>query len=177
MAVETLNGHGVKKILTTCPHCFHTLLNEYPQLGGHYEVVHHTDYINQLIREGRLKLPGTNGGASTVYHDSCYLGRHNDVYESPRDLVKVAGLRLVEMPRTRDNSFCCGAGGGRMWMEEHLGDKKINIERSEEALSTGAEQIAVACPFCKTMLKDGVKEKGREEMDVRDVAELVAYKL
>ena len=177
MAVETLNGHGVKKILTTCPHCFHTLLNEYPQLGGHYEVIHHTDYINQLIREGRLKLPGTNGGASTVYHDSCYLGRHNHVYEGPRDLVKVAGLRLVEMPRTRDNSFCCGAGGGRMWMEEHLGDKKINIERSEEALSTGAEQIAVACPFCKTMLKDGVKEKGREEMDVRDVAELVAYKL
>ena len=177
MMVETLNGYEVKKIVTTCPHCFHTLLNEYPQLGGHYEVVHHTDYIDQLISSGRLKLPGGNGAGTAVYHDSCYLGRHNDVYEGPRNLVQVAGLKLVEMQRSGSESFCCGAGGGRMWMEEHLGDKKVNIERSEEAIASGAGQVAVACPFCKTMLADGVKEKNREDLKVVDVAELIAARL
>lgn len=177
MAVETLNGHGVKRIVTTCPHCFHTIANEFPQLGGKYEVIHHTDYIDGLIREGRLKGLGTGESVSTVYHDSCYLGRHNDVYEGPRNLIRAAGLELVEMKRSREESFCCGAGGGRMWMEEHLGDKKVNIERSEEAVASGAKQIAVACPFCKTMLTDGLKEKRLEEPRVRDVAELLAERL
>ncbi|MCA9103084.1 MAG: (Fe-S)-binding protein, partial [Planctomycetales bacterium] len=176
-AVETLNGHGIKKIVTSCPHCFHTLLNEYPQLGGHYEVVHHADYIAQLIAEGRL--PGLVGGGSvaTVYHDSCYLGRYNNVYDAPRNLVQAVGARLVEMQRHGSNSFCCGAGGGRMWMEETLGDRSVNVERSEEAIQTGAEQIAVACPFCKTMLADGVQEHGRQDLKVIDVAELVAERL
>jgi Fe-S oxidoreductase len=178
MAVETLNGYEIKKIVTTCPHCFHTLLNEFPQLGGHYEVLHHTEYINQLLESGRLKLPAENGASgSAVYHDSCYLGRHNDVYEDPRALVEKAGLQKVEMPRGGKESFCCGAGGGRMWMEEHLGHKKVNIERSEEAISTGADRVAVACPFCKTMLSDGVKEKNREDLAVLDVAELIAARL
>ncbi|MCA9231078.1 MAG: (Fe-S)-binding protein [Planctomycetales bacterium] len=177
MAIETLNGYGVKKIVATCPHCLHTLLNEYPQLGGHYEVVHHTDYIAELIAAGRLSELSGEGGPSTVYHDSCYLGRHNGVYDSPRSLVRSAGLPLVEMQRKGAESFCCGAGGGRMWMEETLGDKKINIERSEEAIETGAQQIAVACPFCKTMMSDGVKEKGREDIQVQDIAVLLAEKL
>ncbi len=177
MAVQTLNGHGIKKIVAPCPHCFHTLLNEYPQLGGHYEVVHHADYIAELISAGRLQGLSGNGDVSTVYHDSCYLGRHNQVYQGPRDALRSAGLPLVEMPRSGPESFCCGAGGGRMWMEETLGDKSVNIERSEEAIRTCAEQVAVACPFCKTMIADGVKEKGREDLPVRDVAELVADKL
>lgn len=177
MAVQTLNDHAIKKIVTPCPHCFHTLLNEYPQLGGHYEVIHHTDFIAELIAEGRLNGLSGNGDISTVYHDSCYLGRHNAVYESPREAVRSAGLRLVEMPRSGPESFCCGAGGGRMWMEENLGDKSVNVERSEEAIRTGAGQVAVACPFCKTMIADGVKEKGREDLPVLDVAELVADKL
>lgn len=176
-AVETLNGYGVRKIVTTCPHCFHTIANEYPQLGGMYEVVHHTDYIDELVREG--KIPGITSGERllTAYHDSCYLGRHNNVYESPRNTVQSAGHDLIELKRSRSESFCCGAGGGRMWMEEHLGDKKINIARSEEVLESGAKQVAVACPFCKTMLTDGLKEKGREEIRVRDVAELLAERL
>jgi Fe-S oxidoreductase/nitrate reductase gamma subunit len=177
MAVETLNGHSVKKIVTTCPHCFHTIANEFPQLGGKYEVFHHTDFIDQLIRAGRLKGMENGESVSTVYHDSCYLGRHNDVYEGPRNLIEAAGLELVEMNRHHEESFCCGAGGGRMWMEEHLGDKKINIERSEEAMDSGAKQVAVACPFCKTMLTDGLKEKKREDLRVKDVAELLAEKL
>jgi Fe-S oxidoreductase len=177
MAVETLNGHGVKKIIASCPHCFHTLANEFPQLGGKFEVIHHTAFIDELIRSGRLKGIAGGDGLSTAYHDSCYLGRHNDVYEAPRNLVKAAGLELAEMPRNHSESFCCGAGGGRMWMEEHLGTKKINIERSEEVSATGCKQVAVACPFCKTMLMDGLKEKGREDLRVVDVAELLAERL
>ncbi len=177
VAVETLNGYGVKRIVTGCPHCFHTLANEYPQLGGRYEVLHHAEYVDELIRTGRL--PGMEGkqSLSTAYHDSCYLGRHNDIYEEPRNLVRAAGLDLVELERTRERSFCCGAGGGRMWMEEHLGDKKINIERSEEVIASGARQVAVACPFCKTMITDGLKEKGREDLQVLDIAELVAERI
>jgi len=176
-AVDTLNGRGVKKIVTACPHCFHTLANEYPQLGGNYEVVHHTEFIRELIRAGRLKATVSDNAPLTAFHDSCYLGRHNNIYDAPREAVRATGAALVEMKRSRTESFCCGAGGGRMWMEEHLGDKKINIERTEEALSTGAGRIAVACPFCKTMLADGVKEKGRHEVRVLDVAEMLADSL
>ncbi|NUN96056.1 MAG: (Fe-S)-binding protein [Candidatus Omnitrophica bacterium] len=177
MAVETLNGYGVKRIVTGCPHCFHTLANEYPQLGGRYEVLHHSEYVDELIRAGRLAGIEIGESLATVYHDSCYLGRHNDIYEEPRNLARAAGLELAEMQRTRERSFCCGAGGGRMWMEEHLGDRKINIERSEEVIASGAKQVAVACPFCKTMLKDGLKEKGREDLQVFDIAELVAERI
>ncbi|MCA9419100.1 MAG: (Fe-S)-binding protein, partial [Candidatus Omnitrophica bacterium] len=134
-------------------------------------------FIDGLIKEGRLKGMENGESVKTVYHDSCYLGRHNDVYDGPRNLVKAAGLDLVEMERSHEESFCCGAGGGRMWMEEHLGDKKVNIERSEEAIKSGAQQVAVACPFCKTMLTDGLKEKNKEDMRVKDVAELLAEKL
>lgn len=191
MAVETMNGYGVKRIMTSCPHCFHTIKNEYPQQGGHYEVVHHTTFIQELIQQGRLsdlavdsihQSDGTSvepqsQATRIVFHDSCYLGRHNDVYQAPRDLIRLAGFQQGDLPRHGRESFCCGAGGGRMWMEEHLGDKKINIERSEEVIASGAEQLAVACPFCKTMLGDGLKEKGREDIRVRDVAELLAEKL
>jgi Fe-S oxidoreductase len=177
MAVDIMNGYGVKRIVTTCPHCFHTLANEYPQLGGQYEVLHHTEYLDELIRSGRLKGIQQTGGVTTAYHDSCYLGRHNGVYEAPRHLVQAAGLELVEMQRCGNESFCCGAGGGRMWMEEHLGHKKVNIERSEEALASGAAQVGVACPFCKTMLRDGLKEMGREDVRVMDVAELLVERM
>ena len=164
--IETLNGLGVRKIVTQCPHCFNTLLNEYPQLGGVYQVIHHSQFLMALIEEGRLSLAGASLDERIVYHDSCYLGRHNDVYLAPRKVIgSISGVEIVEMPRNGTRSMCCGAGGARMFMEEHIG-KKVNIERTEEALATGADRIAVACPFCYIMLDAGVKEKGRDE-DVR----------
>ena len=175
--VETLNRHGVKKIVTQCPHCFNALLNEYPQLGGRYEVLHHSQVIARLIADGRIALaPGTTGETVT-FHDSCYLGRHNGVYDDPRRALSSSGLEVIEMPRSRENGFCCGAGGARMWMEERIGTK-VNVARVDEAASTPASIVASACPFCMTMLTDGVNETGRsEQLQVQDVAQIVAARL
>jgi Fe-S oxidoreductase/nitrate reductase gamma subunit len=172
--IETLTTMGVKKIITQCPHCFNTLKNEYPQLDGHYEVVHHSQLLMDLVEDERLSLQGASLDERVTYHDSCYLGRHNDVYLAPRKVIgSLAGIDIVEMPRNGTQGMCCGAGGARMWMEEHIG-KKVNDERSEEALATGASRIAVACPFCYVMMEDGVKGKGRDEdVKVQDIAEVL----
>ena len=175
--IQTLNGYGVKKIVTACPHCFNVLKNEYPDLGGTYEVIHHTQLLQNLIAEGRIKMKegGSFKGQKITYHDSCYLGRANNVYEAPRSILAALDVDLVEMKRCRTTGLCCGAGGGQMFKEPEKGRKDINIERTEEALSTGAKTIAVACPFCMTMMSDGVKNKEKEgEVKVKDLAELVA---
>ena len=165
--VETLNGMGVKKIVTQCPHCFNTLANEYPQMGGHYEVVHHSQLLEWLVEQGRLDLSEARLDERLVYHDSCYLGRHNDVYLAPRRVVgSIGGIKLVEAERSGTKGMCCGAGGGRMWMEEDIG-KNINVDRSQELLATGATRIATACPFCYVMIDDGVKGEGIEESEVK----------
>jgi Fe-S oxidoreductase len=168
---------GTRKIVTTCPHCFNTLGREYPQLEGHYEVVHHTQLLNTLVREGRLvPVAAPDADTPVTYHDPCYLGRHNEVYTEPRALVGAAGATLAEMPRHADRSFCCGAGGARMWMEEKIG-RRINLERVDEALSTGAEKIATGCPFCRVMLSDGLTQRQSEEkgtdVEILDVAQLL----
>ena len=169
--VETLNDIGAKKILTACPHCFHSLKNEYGQFGGNYEVWHHTQFLQRLLREGKLK-PDGKWNKRTTFHDPCYLGRWNDEYESPRELIDAAGAQRVEMKRSRKKSFCCGAGGGHMWMEET--EPRINNNRSEEAISTAAEVVATGCPFCNVMLTDGTKHHGKEEtVKVMDVAEIL----
>jgi Fe-S oxidoreductase/nitrate reductase gamma subunit len=172
--IETLGGMGVTKIVTQCPHCFNTLKNEYPQYGGEYEVVHHSQLLSELVADGRLALDGASLEERVTYHDSCYLGRHNDVYLAPRKVIgSLAGIDIVEMPRNGTRGMCCGAGGARMWMEERVG-KKVNDERSEEALATGASRIAVACPFCYVMMEDGVKGHGRDEdVKVQDIAEVL----
>jgi Fe-S oxidoreductase/nitrate reductase gamma subunit len=172
--VETFNAMGVKKIVTQCPHCFNVLKNEYPQIGGNYEVIHHSQLLDQLVADGRLSLAGASLEERVTYHDSCYLGRHNDVYLAPRRVVgSLAGIDLVEMPRNGTKGMCCGAGGARMWMEEHIG-KKVNTERSQEAIATGASRIAVACPFCYVMFDDGVKGEGADEdVKVQDIAEIL----
>jgi Fe-S oxidoreductase/nitrate reductase gamma subunit len=170
--VETLNGMGVKKIVTQCPHCFNTLQNEYPQLGGLYEVVHHSQLLEWLIDQGKLDLTEARLDERVVYHDSCYLGRHNDVYMSPRNVIgSLGGIEVVEASRNGTEGMCCGAGGARMWMEEHVG-KQVNVERSQELLATGASRIATACPFCYVMIDDGVKGEGVEddEVKVADIA-------
>ena len=174
--IQLLNGYDIKKIVTACPHCFNTLKNEYPDLGGNYEVVHHTTFLQGLIDDGRLKVDGGEfKGKKITYHDSCYLGRANDVYEAPRSLLRSLDADLVEMKRCRTKGLCCGAGGGQMFKDAEPGDKEINIERTEEALETGAKVIASGCPFCMTMLSDGVKNKEKEtEVEVRDLAELIA---
>lgn len=178
--IQTLNGYGIKKIVTTCPHCFNTLKNEYPALGGNYEVIHHTTLLQQLIDEGKIKLKegGSFKGKRITYHDSCYLGRANNIYEAPRKVLESLDADLVEMKRCRTNGLCCGAGGAQMFKEEEKGNTRINWERTNEALDTRAGIIAAACPFCNTMLTDGVKVKEKEEqVRVMDVAELVAENL
>ena len=176
--IELLKSYNVKKILLTCPHGYHSFKNEYPQFGGDFEVVHHTQFILDLIQSGRLKLKGPNGSQAICYHDSCYLGRYNDIYQEPRDiLASVSGVEPVEMARNRSNSFCCGAGGGHMWMEEEP-SKRLNIKRAEQAIEVGAECVATACPFCLSMFEDGIKSKGAEEsVKAMDLAELVAQLL
>jgi Fe-S oxidoreductase/nitrate reductase gamma subunit len=168
--VESLNGMGVKKIITQCPHCFNTLLNEYPQLGGHYEVVHHSQLLEQLIADGRLDMSGASLDERIVYHDSCYLGRHNDIYEAPRKVLgSLKGINIVEAPRNGTKGMCCGAGGARMWMEEDTGTK-VNDERSLELINTGAGRVATACPFCYIMMDDGVKGHGNDDVIVADIS-------
>ncbi|NYE58363.1 heterodisulfide reductase-related iron-sulfur binding cluster [Carboxydothermus ferrireducens] len=174
--IETMNNYKVKKIITACPHCYNTLKNDYPQLGGNYEVIHHSELIAKLLGENKIKLNSTDNRRFT-YHDSCYLGRYNRVFNEPREVLRKVGVKLTEMSRNRETSFCCGAGGGRMWMEETLGER-INVERTRQALATNPEGIAVNCPYCLTMLEDGIKAFDKtEEVKVYDIAELVAEKL
>jgi Fe-S oxidoreductase len=177
--IQVLNGYSVKKIVTACPHCFNTLKNEYPELGGNYEVIHHSTYLQELISSGKLKVEGgAFKGQKITYHDSCYLGRANDIYEAPRDLIKALDAELVEMKKCKTNGLCCGAGGGQMFKEPEKGIKDVNIERIEDALSTGSKAIAVACPFCMVMMSDGVKNKEKEhEVKVYDLAELLVESL
>ena len=177
MNIQVLNGYEVKKIVTACPHCFNTLKNEYPELGGHYEVIHHSTFLQQLINEGKVKMAegGTFKGQKITYHDSCYLGRANDIYEAPRAVLEALDAELIEMKRCKTKGLCCGAGGGQMFKDAEKGTKEVNIERIEEALETGAKTIAVACPFCMTMMSDGVKNKEKEDsVKVYDLAELIA---
>lgn len=173
--IEILNAYEVKKIVTACPHCFNTLANEYPSLGGKYEVLHHTQFLKQLMKEGRLKIENGNfKGKKIVFHDPCYLGRANGEYEAPRQLLEKLDADLVEMKRCRQNGLCCGAGGAQMFKEPEEGNKDINIERTEEALQVSPNIIATGCPFCNTMLTDGVKHFNRNnEVLVKDIAELL----
>jgi len=171
---ETLKQYAFKKILVTCPHCFNTFAHEFPQVGAAYEVVHHGPFLLELINAGKLRLAGAGG--PVAYHDSCYLGRYNAIFDEPRELLKAAGRRVLPVPREREQGFCCGAGGGRMWLEETLGEP-INGLRTEELLDTGAAQIGAACPFCTTMLSDGLKAAQREDVEVKDIAEVVAEAL
>ncbi|MBA4198844.1 MAG: CoB--CoM heterodisulfide reductase [Chitinophaga sp.] len=178
--IQLLNAYNIKKIVTACPHCFNTLKNEYPELGGNYEVIHHTTLLQQLIDEGKIKLKegGSFKGKKITYHDSCYLGRSNNIYEAPRKVLEALDAELVEMKRCRSNGLCCGAGGSQMFKEDEPGNKRINIERTEEALATDAKVIAAACPFCNTMMTDGVKNKEKEtEVKVLDVAEIIVTEI
>lgn len=178
--IQTLNAYGVKKIVTACPHCFNILKNEYPVLGGEYEVIHHATFLQQLINEGkvRLKEGGEFKGKKITYHDSCYLGRANNIYEAPREVLQALDVELVEMKRCRTKGLCCGAGGAQMFKEDEPGNTRINFERTKEALDTGASIIAANCPFCTTMLQDGVKNEEKEDnVAVMDIAELIAKSL
>jgi Fe-S oxidoreductase len=174
--IQLLNGCEVKKIVTACPHCFNTLKNEYPSLGGNYEVLHHSQFLQQLLDQGRLKVSGgAFKGKKITYHDSCYLGRANGEYEAPRKLIEALDAQLMEMKRSKVHGLCCGAGGAQMFKEPEKGNKDVNIERTEEALELKPQVIAAACPFCMTMLSDGIKNKEKEsEVKVLDIAELVA---
>ncbi len=174
--IEVMNAYGIKKVVTACPHCFNTLKNEYPGLGGQYHVVHHTQFLKDLLDEGRITLEGGNfKGKRITYHDPCYLGRANNVYEAPRDLIRKLDAELVEMKNCKKRGLCCGAGGAQMFKEPEKGSKDINIERTEQAMETKPEIIAAACPFCNTMMTDGVKSKEKEaSVQVMDIAELIA---
>ena len=175
--IQTLNNYGIKKIVTTCPHCFNIFRNEYPELGGSYDVVHHTTFLQQLISEGRIRMKegAAFKGMKITYHDSCYLGRANDIYEAPRKVLEALDAELVEMKRCGKNGFCCGAGGAQMFKEEEKGSTRVNWDRANEAIGTGSQIVAAACPYCNTMLTDGVKAAEKEEsVRVMDVAELVA---
>ena len=174
--IEVLNGYEVKKVVTACPHCFNTIKNEYPGLGGTYEVMHHTQFLRQLLEEGKISLEGGKfKGKRITYHDPCYLGRANQVYEAPRELIRKLDAELVEMKSCKQRGLCCGAGGAQMFKEPEKGDKDINIARTEQALEVQPEIIAAACPFCNTMITDGVKNKEKEaSIAVMDIAELIA---
>jgi Fe-S oxidoreductase len=174
--IEVMNAYGVKSVVTACPHCFNTIKNEYPELGGNYKVMHHTQFMNTLLEEGRITLEGGNfKGKRITFHDPCYLGRANNVYEAPRNLIKKLDAQLVEMKNCRKKGLCCGAGGAQMFKEPEKGDKEVNIERTEQALQTQPDIIAAACPFCNTMMTDGVKNKEKEDsLKVMDIAELIA---
>jgi heterodisulfide reductase subunit D len=174
--IQTLNGYEVKKIVTACPHCFNTIKNEYPALGGHYEVTHHSAFLQSLINEGRIKMKdgGEFKGKKITYHDSCYLGRVNGIYEAPRDVLKQLDADLVEMKRCKTNGLCCGAGGGQMFKEDEPGNKRINVERIEGVMESGAKIVAANCPFCITMLQDGIKAKDQQDdIMVYDLSELI----
>jgi Fe-S oxidoreductase len=177
MNIQVMEAYEIKKIVTGCPHCFNTLKNEYPELGGNYEVIHHTQLIQSLIEEGKLTVKGgeTFKGKKITFHDPCYLGRANDVYEAPRNMLKSLDAELAEMKRCRTKGLCCGAGGAQMFKEAEKGNKEVNIERTEEALELKPDVIATGCPFCNTMMTDGVKNKEQEDtVQVMDVAELIA---
>ena len=176
MNIQVLDGYEIKKIVTTCPHCFNTLKNEYPDLGGNYEVLHHTQFLKSLLHEGRLKVEGGKfKGKKITFHDPCYLGRANNEYEAPRALLQTLEVELVEMKRCKSRGLCCGAGGAQMFKEPEKGDKDVNVERTEEALETEPSIIAAGCPFCNTMLTDGVKAKEKEAtVEVLDIAEMIA---
>lgn len=174
--IEVLNGYGIKKIVTTCPHCFNTLKNEYPELGGNYEVMHHSQFLISLIDEGRITVEGGKFiGKRITFHDPCYLGRGNEVYEAPRKLIEKLDVELIEMKRCRSNALCCGAGGAQMFKDAEKGEKEIFIERTEDALELKPDIIATGCSFCNTMITDGIKSKEKEDkIKVLDLAELVA---
>lgn len=174
--IEVLNGYEIKKIVTACPHCFNIMKNEYPELGGNYEVLHHTSFLKSLLEEGKLTVEGGKfKGKKITFHDPCYLGRGNDIFEAPRDLLRKLEVELVEMKRCKKNAMCCGAGGGQMFKEPEPGVKDVNVLRTEQAMEIQPEVIAAGCPFCNTMLTDGVKAKDREgEIEVMDVAEMIA---
>lgn len=178
--IQVLNGYGVKKIVTACPHCFNTLKNEYPALGGQYEVIHHATFLQDLINKGKIVMKGGGAfkGKKITYHDSCYLGRANNIYEAPREVLEAMDVELVEMKRCKTNGLCCGAGGAQMFKEEEPGTTRVNFERSKEAIDTGATIIAANCPFCTTMLMDGVKNAEKEDsVQVLDIAEMIAQSL
>jgi len=176
MNIQVLDGYEIKKIVTTCPHCFNTLKNEYPNLGGNYEVMHHTQFLNDLLTEGRLKVEGGKyKGKRITFHDPCYLGRANNEYEAPRDLLRKLEVELIEMNRCKSQGLCCGAGGAQMFKDAEPGDKEIFVERTEEAIEVKPSIIAAGCPFCNTMLTDGVKVKEKEsDIEVLDIAEMIA---
>ena len=175
--IQILNGYSIKKIVTTCPHCFNILKNEYPVLGGNYEVIHHTQFLQELIEQGKIKITDSNvwKGKSITYHDSCYLGRANEIYEAPRKVLESLDMELREMKRCKSKGLCCGAGGAQMFKEEEKGDKRVNMERADEAIETKSDFVASACPFCNTMLSDGIKNRDEEvNTQVLDIAEMIA---
>ncbi|MEO6814265.1 MAG: (Fe-S)-binding protein [Ginsengibacter sp.] len=178
--IQVLDGYGIKKIVTACPHCFNIFKNEYPALGGNYDIVHHATFLQQLIDEGKIvmKEGGAFKGKKITYHDSCYLGRANNIYEAPRKILEALDVELVEMKRSRSNGFCCGAGGAQVFKEEEKGRTRVSTERTREAIETGARIVASNCPYCMTMLSDGVKANGKEEeVQVIDLAELIAQSM
>jgi Fe-S oxidoreductase len=178
--IKLLDAYNIKKIITACPHCFNTLKNEYPELGGNYEVIHHSVFLQSLIDEGKItmKESGPFKGKKITYHDSCYLGRSNNIYEAPRKVLESLDIALVEMKRCKSKGLCCGAGGAQMFKEEEKGNTRINLERTQEAIDTKADIVAAACPFCNTMLTDGIKLNEKEnQIQVMDIAELIAQSI
>ena len=177
MNIEVLNSYNVKHIVTTCPHAYNTFKNEYPSLGGKYKVQHHSEYIFELLKSNKIKVDKNLEGQKVTYHDPCYLGRANDVYDPPRELIRSLGVDFVEMKRNKRRSFCCGAGGAQMFKEAEKGTNEINIVRTQEAIETNAKIIATGCPFCNTMMTDGVKNLAEGKLETKDLAELIADSL